>query len=275
MADYTQDYLLDKKIKIFQPNDGYRASSDAVFLSSLLDGAAPGERILDVGSGTGAVSLCLAHRFPQTSIAGIEIQPRLAELSAMSAAANGFDKLKYINADIRQPLKELVNGSFHHVVTNPPYADRDMPSPNPSKAAAHNLQQFDLSAWIAFCLKMLRPHGYFYIVNRAEALDQILATLYKKAGAVVIVPLFSKTGQTAKRVLISARKDSKAPTRILPGLTVHDSSGAYTERARRILRDGQSLFSTEPALQNRQSGFRRNQSLSAAPQSPDRPTSPD
>lgn len=54
MADYGEDYLLDKRVKIFQPDDGYRASVDAVFLSALVGSAAPGERILDIGSGTGA-----------------------------------------------------------------------------------------------------------------------------------------------------------------------------------------------------------------------------
>ena len=35
---YTNDYLLDRQVKILQPVDGYRASTDAVFLSSLVDG---------------------------------------------------------------------------------------------------------------------------------------------------------------------------------------------------------------------------------------------
>lgn len=41
MADYGEDYLLDKRVKIFQPDDGYRASVDAVFLSALVGSAAP------------------------------------------------------------------------------------------------------------------------------------------------------------------------------------------------------------------------------------------
>ena len=57
---YTNDYLLDRQVKILQPVDGYRASTDAVFLSSLVDGKKIKENaaVLDVGSGTGAVSLC-------------------------------------------------------------------------------------------------------------------------------------------------------------------------------------------------------------------------
>ena len=68
MQNYSQDYLLDKKVKIFQPLDGYRASTDAVFLSALLSGVKPHEKILDVGSGTGAISLCLAERFKNKNI---------------------------------------------------------------------------------------------------------------------------------------------------------------------------------------------------------------
>ena len=104
MQNYTQDYLLDKQITIYQPVDGYRASTDAVMLASLPERVREGQKILDVGSGTGAISLCLAERFKtkKVEIVGLELQPRLAELANMSAKANGFDFLHYENIDIRQ-----------------------------------------------------------------------------------------------------------------------------------------------------------------------------
>ena len=48
MAEYTNDYLLDKQIKIFQPTNGYRASSDAVLLSSVVGNVRQNEKILDL-----------------------------------------------------------------------------------------------------------------------------------------------------------------------------------------------------------------------------------
>ena len=79
MTEYTNDYLLNLKVKIFQPVDGYRASTDAVLLSSLPHNIKNGDKILDVGSGTGAISLCLAHRLHHhnVQINGLEIQPQL------------------------------------------------------------------------------------------------------------------------------------------------------------------------------------------------------
>ena len=241
MTQHTDDYLLDRKIKIFQPVDGYRASSDAVLLSSAIQKVKNGEKILDLGSGTGAISLCLAHRFPAAQICGFEIQDELVKLSNQSAKANGFNNLTFLNYDLRQAQNSWF-GQYDHVITNPPYAKDDMPSPNKSKATAHNLNDIDLTAWLKLALKCLRSQGRIYIINRAEAIDEILSVLYKHTGAITIVPLCSKSGQNAKRVLVCARKGVHTPTRILPPLIIHKADGSYTTKAQKILRDGICLF---------------------------------
>ena len=116
-----------------------------------------------------------------------------------------------------------------------------MPSPNQSKATAHNLSLIDLTSWINFCIKMTAPKGFFYMVNRAEALDQILAALYSKMGNIQVFPLFSKDNQPAKRVLVSAQKDSKAPTILHRGLIVHTENGDYSAQANDVLRLGKTI----------------------------------
>lgn len=243
MQNYTTDYLLDKKICILQPIDGYRASSDAVLLSSLIDNIKPDESILDVGSGTGGISLCLAHRFKNNTIIGLELQPELAELSNLSAQQNGFTNLKYYNCDIKEKTLPVLPCSFNYVISNPPYSLNDMPSPNKSKALAHNHSGLNLESWINFCLKMLKPFGYIYLINRAEAITETLTVLSKKAGNIQIIPLYSKENQIAKRVMIIAQKDSKTPTKILPPLYTHEKDGNYTKEAQKILREGLSYFS--------------------------------
>lgn len=244
MDDYSHDYLLDKRVKIFQPLNGYRASTDAVILSSMVGKIKKGESILDVGSGTGAISLCLASRFAkmQPMITGLELQPELSELSNLSTKANNFDSfLKYINCDIKNKPQEIKNCSFNHVITNPPYSQSDMPSPNKSKALAHNHNNFSLKGWIEFCIKMIAPLGHFYIINRAEAIDEILSSIHGKLGHIEIIPLFSKQGQEAKRVIIRAQKDNHTPTQIHSGLIIHEQNGEYTQNAHKILRIGLSF----------------------------------
>ncbi len=244
MTEYTNDYLLNHKVKIFQPVNGYRASTDAVILSALPEKIKNKDRILDIGSGTGAISLCLAHRLQQYDIQihGFELQPELTELANLSAQVNDFSHfLHYHNIDIRSnKIPEKAN-SFQHVITNPPYSESDMKSPNPSKSLAHNFAEFNLNNWIQFCLKMLAPFGYFYMINRAEALPQILSSLHGKAGEINIIPLYSKPQQNAKRVLVSARKNSKTPAVIKPTFIIHQDDGNYTWQAEQILRYGKTF----------------------------------
>lgn len=245
MQNYTNDYLLDRRVKIMQPVDGYRASTDAVILSSLVRQIKKGDTILDVGSGTGAISLCLAARFFEQTpqITGLELQPELAELANLSAAANGFENiLHYYNFDIRNKPDFIAPSSFQHVITNPPYTDHDMPSPNQSKALAHNHTGLTLSDWIKFCIKMLAPQGMFYMINRAEAVDEILAILHGKLGNITLIPLFTKSQNKAKRIMITAKKASKTPTVICPEFTVHTDDNGYTDKAFAILRKGKSFF---------------------------------
>ena len=244
MIEYTNDYLLNLRVKIFQPINGYRASTDAVILSALPEKIKPRDRILDVGSGTGAISLCLAHRLQNQNIQihGFELQSDLAELSNLSAKANGFSEfLHYHNVNITNTSLPEKPNTFQHVISNPPYSETDMKSPNPSKSLAHNFEDFNINNWIQFCLKMLAPFGWFYMINRAEALPQILYSLHEKAGDITIIPLHSKNTQNAKRVLVSARKNSKTPAIIKPAFIIHQKDGSYTPQAEQILRLGKSF----------------------------------
>lgn len=241
MADYSEDYLLGKRVKIFQPTDGYRAAIDAVFLAAAVDKMKNGDNVLDVGSGTGAVSLCLAERFKEQKIfvTGLEIQTQLAELANLSAQANGFDFITFLNRCIEKA--DLPFCSFSHVISNPPYSENDLPSPKSGKATAHNFSHAGLAEWIRFCIKMIKPQGNFYMINRTEALDAILHEIHGKLGNIQIFPLYSKNEQNAKRIIIAARKDSKAPTVIRPPLVIHTPDGGYTLAAEQILREGKSL----------------------------------
>ena len=61
MNELSDDTLLNGKVRLFQPLNGFRATSDSVFLASAIK-VSSGDRILDIGCGTGAASLCLVTR---------------------------------------------------------------------------------------------------------------------------------------------------------------------------------------------------------------------
>ncbi|WP_348656358.1 methyltransferase, partial [uncultured Sulfitobacter sp.] len=70
----TRDAFLGGKLHLWQPRKGYRAGVDPVLLAATVPAQA-GQRVLELGCGVGAVSLCLGARVPGLQLTGVEIQP--------------------------------------------------------------------------------------------------------------------------------------------------------------------------------------------------------
>jgi tRNA1(Val) A37 N6-methylase TrmN6 len=242
-AHLSDDGFLGQRIKLLQPKVGYRAGSDAVLLAASVV-AEPGQTVLDVGAGVGAISLCLARRCPDLSITGLELQPTLAALAARNTERNGLaGVVKIIAGDLNRPPVEISDVSYDHVVSNPPYFQqhRVQPPKSTSKTVAHLESDVTLASWLDFCLRRLKPGGCLSVIQRADRLDDILAALQGRAGNIQIFPLWPLAGAAAGRVILRALKDRRTPTHLLPGLIMHDEGGVYSDQVAAILRDGEAL----------------------------------
>ena len=173
MSQITEDRLLSGRVRLLQPAEGYRAAIDPVFLAAAVP-ARPGQRVLDLGCGVGAASLCLVARLPLCQIVGLELQPELAALAAENARLNGVaDRVEPLLGDILAPPPSLAPGGFDHVMTNPPYMEDGTASPHVGKALANQEASVDLGAWLRFCVSMLRHKGGLAVVHRADRLDDL------------------------------------------------------------------------------------------------------
>lgn len=229
----TEDALLGGRVRLLQPARGYRVAVDAVLLAAAID-AAPGERILDLGAGVGAVGLCLAARLPGCSIVGIELQRTLAELAERNGNLNGMaDRVRTIVHDLARPLPADL-GRFDHVVTNPPYLAAAVadPSPDPSKALATVESSADLARWLTVATAASEPAGTLLIIHRSDRLEEIIGLLGRLGWGDVTV----KRLPPAARVLVRARRADRPTRRDTAALTLHRPGGGYTDEAEEILR---------------------------------------
>lgn len=240
-ADLTDDAFLGGRVKLLQPKAGYRAATDPVLLAAAVP-AQPGERVLDVGSGAGAASFCLAKRVAGLTLEGIERSEAYVELSLRNGLRNGVVWMPHCG-DIADAPLFLRSTAYDQVITNPPYfaAEAGPPSDNPARDAA-NRESLPIADWLDFCLKRLKQKGWLTLIHRAERLDAILAALSGRAARIAVTPLWPRPGRPAKRVIIRAQKDSRGPLSLLPGLTLHPSEGeGFTPEAVAILRDGAAI----------------------------------
>jgi tRNA1(Val) A37 N6-methylase TrmN6 len=238
----TEDTLLGGRVRLIQPAAGYRVAIDPILLAAAVH-AAPGERVLDAGCGTGAAALCLAARVPDAAIVGVEIAPELAALAWRSVQLNGFEKRVEIAEASLATYAAAHRGAFDQVMTNPPFYEqgRHTRSPQLTRAAAHGEETLSLAGWIKAAEAALRPGGRLTLIHRADRLPEILAAMERRFGAAAIFPFWPRVGEPASRVLVSAIKGRRTPLRLLPGLILHRADGSYTEEAERILRHAAAL----------------------------------
>jgi len=241
--EITEDRLLGGRVRLLQPAKGYRAGMDAALLAAACD-AAPGQQVLDVGCGAGAVLLQAAARNPGARFWGVERDPLALALARRGAELNGLqDRVELLAGDIARGFAALKLGPCDAVLCNPPFFDDSaaIRGPHPARRGAY-LAEDGLAAWIGFLAKAVREGGTVTVIHRADRLADLLALLSGKCGSVRIRPIHPFADAPAKRVLIRAVKTGKAPLELLPALILHDRAGGkHTPEAEAILRGETAL----------------------------------
>jgi tRNA1(Val) A37 N6-methylase TrmN6 len=239
----TDDDLLGGRIVLRQPGHGARAGSDAALLAAAVP-ARSGERALELGCGTGAAMICLASRVPGLAVTGLEVDAAAARLAEVNVVRNRLaDRLEVVAGDIADPPDRLLPESFAHVLANPPFfaAGGGTPAPLAARAKARMAPAGELDGWLRLAARMLRPGGSVTVIYRTERLDDLLAACRRRFGAILLFPLWPGGGKPAKRIILQARKGSRAALRLLPGLVLHGEGHGYTEAAEAVLRHGERL----------------------------------
>ncbi len=240
ISDITEDAILGGRVRILQPRRGYRVNIDTVLLAAAVE-APSGARLMEAGCGVGAALLAVANRAPDASLLGVERDPHAASLARENVAANAMHaRVEIIDGDALDRSAKL--GVFDGVFVNPPFdADGEGRAPAEHRRAAH-VTDAPLAVWIGALADRLTGGGALTMIHRAEKLAAILAALEGRLGGVQIVPIRPRAEAAAKRVIVRARKGSRARLQLLKGLDLHDTSGGkYTPEADAIVR-GEALI---------------------------------
>lgn len=243
--DVEETSVLKGRVKLIQPKKGFRAAIDSVFLAAAAEGKGKKCKLLDMGCGVGTVGLCAAQRLPNIELTGLDIQEEIIELAKHNADLNGVNA-EFVCGSIKDK-KTLENNYFDEIVMNPPYESivNNEISPNSIKSTSNSeiSSETTLEDWIKFAHLKLTQGGLINIIHKAERVNEITHHLMKNRwfGSIIIYPLHSFEGEDAKRVIVRAKKERYAQSKLKFGMIIHGQGGDYSKEAVDVLENAQAI----------------------------------
>tara|TARA_Y100001970_G_scaffold211398_1_gene258073 strand:+ start:668 stop:1411 length:744 start_codon:yes stop_codon:yes gene_type:complete len=246
IKENSENKFLGGKLSILQQKEGFRAGHDSVLLASAIP-AKKGDKCLELGIGTGVVSLCLLKRVPDLFITGIDNDREVLELLKKNITLNGYDNDILIiegdlNADIDK-FKKLKRHSFDHIFCNPPfYEEGEIVLPkDKNKRNAYQGEKNFIESWIKFSLTFVKSRGSITFINHIKNLPDVLSFFSKSMGDINVTPIFTHIEKPATRFLIKGIRDSRRPIKIRKGLILNTKNGKTPKKIENILRYGKAL----------------------------------
>lgn len=227
------DDLEYKGLKIIQNKEGFCFGIDSVLISDYAKKIKKNSTIVDLGTGTGIISILLSKKQENLKIYGIEIQKDVAEMAERSVKLNGLeDSIKIINDNLKNLENHFSINSIDAIVTNPPYKKNNtgLKSDDYRNLVSRHEIECTLEDIINVSKKVLKDKGELYMINRVERLVDITYLLRKnKIEPKEIRFVHSKENEPPTLMLIRAVKNAGEFLKIEKPLIIYDNEGNYTE----------------------------------------------
>lgn len=226
------DDLQVKGYQIIQNPNKFCFGMDAVLLSNFAK-VKKGEKVLDIGTGTGIIPILLEAKTDGDHFTGLEIQEESAHMARRSVAYNHLEnKIDIVTGDVKEAVNLFGSVFFDVITTNPPYmiGAHGLQNKDSAKAIARHEVLCDLDDILRTSAKLLRPSGRFYMVHRpfrlAEILSKMCAYKIEPKRMRLVHPYVDKE---PNMVLIEGSRGGNSRMTVEPPLIVYREKNVYSE----------------------------------------------
>jgi tRNA1(Val) A37 N6-methylase TrmN6 len=210
-------------IVLSQIEDGLTFGTDALLLASYINGKF--DKGLEIGGGSGIISLLALTRNKINTVDCIEVQEEYAELIRENALQNGLEnRLREKCVDIRE---YKAPSEYDVIFTNPPYMKNNAGKSNESfkKAVARHEIFGDIKEFLQSAKRLLKWGGSFYCVYRPDRLMDLLSAMREgniEPKRITFVHADKKS--ESSMVLVEGKRGGKPGLFLTPALFIYDST---------------------------------------------------
>lgn len=226
-------------MSVIQKKNGFKFGTDSVLLSDFAT-VKKGNRIADLGTGSGILCFLMASRHSDTSYVGIEIQDDIAEMANRSVKMNDMsDRIEIKCTDMTKAYEIFGHNAFDAVVCNPPYGKvgGTLMNPSDTKQIARHETECNIDDVVSSAAKLVHSGGRLSVVFPApRAFELMFSMRMHHFEPKRIRTVHTVFGKEPKLVLIEAIKDGGSMLQWLPPLFLRDENGDPTDEYNRIYR---------------------------------------
>lgn len=231
----ANDYFQFRQFTVYQQHAAMKVCTDACVFGAWVAAHAAGEatRILDIGTGTGLLSLMMAQQ-SDAQIDAVDIDDAAARQAADNVQASPWSSRVHVHVSSLQVFDKAV--LYDLVVSNPPFYENELPSADARRNIALHSGQLTLSELASHARRLLEPErGRFAVLLPFQRCDAFIALMKAQAMHLERRLLVKQTpahGWFRGMLLFSAREKEFVAEEI----SIRDASGGYSEGFTRLLR---------------------------------------
>lgn len=235
----ANSYFQFKQFRIEQGQTAMKVCTDSCVLGAWA-AVEQAENILDIGTGTGLLSLMVAQR-SRAPITAVEINDAAAAQASENIAASPWPNQIVLKQTSLQDFGRENQQLFDLIICNPPFFQASLRSPDPAKTVAKHTQELPFEELLRFVKRFLTPTGTFYLLLPPPEAE----TFRKLAAAVKLFPaselqLFTQPNGKHLRTIYAYTFQEKPIIRTT--LPVRNPDQTYTREFAALLKDYYLIF---------------------------------
>jgi len=221
-----------QNVKVYEGHNGLSEGVPWDLRRALLD-----KNVLDIGAGTGLLSLMLAQKNASWSIDAIEIENDTYEQARENVADSPFaDQIDVKHDDVK---KIRFSKKYDIIISNPPFYEKEITSGSENKNLAHHHAGLLLDELLSLIKMNLASDGIFYLLLPYKRNEEIKRALFAKDLSILkLVFVKQSTRHDYFRMILTGKlKDENEVETVLDEISIWNDKRQYTDEFIELLKD--------------------------------------